>query len=111
MTTLDTAAFDYCPAGSGSHPGAEAVLALTATNVWLICAFHNKEVQNRGRAEALGYEAKQDYVKEVDPVLTASPVPASSPNAGRIAKSSPSPRKKAQRRQPFFEGGTCRHPL
>ena len=45
MAALDTAALDNGSAAAGPHPRAEAVLALTASYIGLISAFHNKEVQ------------------------------------------------------------------
>ncbi len=42
MTALGATALDNGPSGAGSHPGAEAVLALTAAYIGLISAFHNR---------------------------------------------------------------------
>jgi hypothetical protein len=45
MAPFGAAALNDGPAGTSAHPVAEAVLALTASYVWLISAFHSKEVQ------------------------------------------------------------------
>ena len=57
MTTLDPTTLDDGSSGARSHPGTKPVLALTAANIWLIGAFHNKEVQIGDVRRALGYEA------------------------------------------------------
>jgi hypothetical protein len=56
MAALVTAALDDRLATPGSHSGAKTMLALAATNIGLISAFHREEVRNRGYAVALGYE-------------------------------------------------------
>ena len=43
MAALDAAALDNGPPGASPHAGAKAVLALTASYVRLISAFHNRE--------------------------------------------------------------------
>lgn len=45
MATLGTTTLDYGATGARAHPGAETVLALAATNIGLIGAFHNKRIQ------------------------------------------------------------------
>ena len=57
MAALEAATLDDRLAGTGSHSRAETVLALAASNIRLIGAFHQKEVQVGGLAVALGYEA------------------------------------------------------
>ena len=48
MAALEAAAFDNCLAATGSHSGAKTVLALAATNIGLISAFHQKDVRIGG---------------------------------------------------------------
>ena len=43
MAALDATALDDGPSGAGAHPGAEAVLALTAAYIGLIGAFHERK--------------------------------------------------------------------
>jgi hypothetical protein len=64
MTTLDTAALDDGASGAGSHSGPEAMLALAASYVWLIGAFHNRESRSGEFAVGIGYEVSRDIVKE-----------------------------------------------
>jgi hypothetical protein len=42
VPTLDPAPLDHSTAGTGTHAGTEAVLALTTSNVWLVRAFHER---------------------------------------------------------------------
>lgn len=63
MAALDTTALDDGSTAACPHPGAEAVLALTAAYIGLVGAFHNKEVQVGGSRSALGYEPRGDIVK------------------------------------------------
>lgn len=48
MAALGTASLEDSPTGAGVHAVAEAVLALTATNIRLIGTFHNKKSPDRG---------------------------------------------------------------
>jgi len=50
MTALGAAALDNGTPALGAHPGTKPVLALAATYIWLIGAFH-KKIQIRGVGE------------------------------------------------------------
>ena len=64
MATLVAAALDDGAAGPGAHARPEAVLALTATSVRLVCAFHEQEIQTGEFGDrAVGYEASRGIVK------------------------------------------------
>ncbi len=77
MAALDAAALDDSPAGAGAHPVTEAVLALTASYIGLISAFHNGKSRSGGSRSALGYEPLGRIVKE-DGVLAPPVIPTGS---------------------------------
>ena len=73
MTTLDTAPLDDGPSSPRSHTRAKTVFAFTATNIWLIGAFHGMEVRIGGLGWPLGYESWREYAKGSFPICVLKP--------------------------------------